>query len=106
MTMFGFMNDRKSQDAKPPVVLIVDDEESVRRYVERVLHEAGYETAVAAGGPEALATAERIGRFDALVTDVMMPDMTGDEVARRLRATDPKLKVLYLTGHSDRLFKE
>jgi len=104
--MFGFLTDRKSKEERSPLVLIVDDEESVRRYVERVLHEAGYETVVAGGGPDAIATAERIGAFDVLVTDVMMPDMTGDELARRLRGTDPKLKVLYLTGYSDRLFKE
>jgi two-component system cell cycle sensor histidine kinase/response regulator CckA len=40
------------------------------------------------------------------VTDVMMPKMTGDELARRLRQNQPGLKVLYLTGFSDRLFKE
>jgi two-component system cell cycle sensor histidine kinase/response regulator CckA len=104
--MFGFLSDRKAKSARRPVALIVDDEESVRGYVERVLRDAGYDTAVAAGGPEALAAAERIGAFDVLVTDVMMPDMTGDELARRLRGSDPKLKVLYLTGYSDRLFKE
>jgi two-component system cell cycle sensor histidine kinase/response regulator CckA len=36
----------------------------------------------------------------------MMPEMTGDELARRLRQAEPKLKVLYLTGYSDQLFKE
>ena len=40
------------------------------------------------------------------VTDVMMPQMTGDELARRLRQSHPGLKVLYLTGFSDNLFKE
>ncbi len=41
-----------------------------------------------------------------MVTDLMMPGMAGDELARRLRQDEPRLKVLYLTGHSDRLFME
>jgi two-component system cell cycle sensor histidine kinase/response regulator CckA len=90
----------------PFSVLVVDDEESVRRFVDRVLREAGYQTTTASDGPEAIQAAEKLGAFDALVTDVMMPQMTGDELARRLRQNDPGLKVLYLTGFSDRLFKE
>jgi len=90
----------------PARVLIVDDEEPVRRFVERVLHDAGYETAVAGDGAEALEAAAKMSGIDALVTDVMMPNMLGDELARRLRQTEPDLKVLYLTGYSDRLFKE
>ncbi|MBZ5559747.1 MAG: response regulator [Acidobacteriia bacterium] len=86
--------------------LVVDDEESVRRFVERTLREAGYQTAVASDGPEAMDVASKLTSFDILVTDVMMPKMTGDELARRLRQSEPGLKVLYLTGFSDRLFKE
>ena len=87
-------------------VLIVDDEEPLRRFVERVLQQAGYRTTTAADGPEAIEKARTLETFDILVTDVMMPQMTGDELARRLRQTEPGLKVLYLTGYSDRLFKE
>jgi two-component system, cell cycle sensor histidine kinase and response regulator CckA len=86
--------------------LIVDDEESVRRFVERVLSDAGYRTVAAPDGPEALDDAAGLDAFDLLVTDLMMPQMTGDELARRLRVQRPSLKVLYLTGFSDRLFKE
>jgi two-component system cell cycle sensor histidine kinase/response regulator CckA len=86
--------------------LIVDDEEPVRRFVERALRAAGYRTSSAADGPSAMAEATRLGSFDILVTDVMMPEMNGDELARRLRLQEPALKVLYLTGFSDRLFKE
>jgi CheY-like chemotaxis protein len=87
-------------------VLIVDDEESVRKFVERVLREAGYTTATASDGPEAIELASTLEPLDILVTDLMMPQMTGDELARRMRMTRPSLKVLYLTGFSDRLFKE
>ena len=87
-------------------VLVVDDEEAVLRFVDRVLRDAGYKTAVANNGPEAIEVARKVGPLGALVTDVMMPGMTGDELARMLRQTEPALKVLYLTGYSDRLFKE
>jgi two-component system cell cycle sensor histidine kinase/response regulator CckA len=96
----------KTTPSRPINVLIVDDEPSVQRFVERVLSEAGYSTKVAGDGPEALETASRMDEFDLVVTDVMMPQMTGDELARRLRAQHPTVKVLYLTGFSDRLFKE
>jgi two-component system, cell cycle sensor histidine kinase and response regulator CckA len=92
---------------KPSIsVLIVDDEESLRRFVDRVLTQAGYTTTTASDGPEAIEAAAKLGSFDLLVTDLMMPQMTGDELARRLRQSQPSLKVLYLTGFSDRLFKE
>jgi two-component system, cell cycle sensor histidine kinase and response regulator CckA len=96
----------KRTASRPSSALIVDDEPSVQRFVERVLSEAGYVTTVAGDGPEALEAASKMPEFDILVTDVMMPQMTGDELARRLRALRPSLKVLYLTGFSDRLFKE
>ena len=92
--------------SEKPTVLVVDDEEAVRAFVERVLRDGGYNTAVAGDGPEAIEIAARLGSFDLLVTDVMMPQMTGDELARRLRLNEPKLKILYLTGYSDRLFKD
>ena len=96
----------KSMPSRPLSVLVVDDEDLVRKFVERVMREAGYQTAVASDGPEALEVAASLEQFDILVTDVMMPQMTGDELARRLRVASPGLKVLYLTGFSDRLFKE
>jgi len=91
---------------QPTSILIVDDEESIRRYVDRVLSGAGYRTTLAVDGPDAIAAAARGGRFDLLLTDVVMPKMTGAELALRLRQDDPGLKVLYLTGYSDRLFAE
>ncbi len=95
----------KAPEPQGPV-LVVDDEEAVLRFVDRVLRDAGYKTATATNGPEAIEVAKKIGPLGALVTDVMMPGMTGDELARLLRQSEPALKVLYLTGYSDRLFKE
>jgi two-component system cell cycle sensor histidine kinase/response regulator CckA len=96
----------KRAATKPIYVLVVDDEEAVRTFVERVLREAGYITTLASDGPEAMEVASKMSSLDLLVTDVMMPQMSGDELARRLRQNEPALKVLYLTGFSDRLFKE
>jgi CheY-like chemotaxis protein len=86
-------------------VLVVDDEDAVRRYVVHVLTAAGYQTSAASNAAEAIESFKS-SQFDALVTDVMMPGMTGDELARQLRQSERDLKVLYLTGYSDRLFKE
>lgn len=90
----------------PARILIVDDEPSVLDFVGRVLREAGYTTAAASDPVAALTLTEGFRPFDLLLTDVMMPQMQGDELARRLRQNEPHLKVLYLTGFSDVLFKE
>ena len=92
--------------AGPSRILIVDDELSVREFVSRVLNNAGYETALALDGPGALQAARSWGRFDMLLTDIMMPHMNGDELANRLRSSEPALKVLYLTGYCNQLFIE
>jgi CheY-like chemotaxis protein len=95
----------KSAPLRAQKVLLVDDEELVRKFVDRVLRDAGYQTTTASDGAEAIAAAAT-ETFDVLVTDVMMPQMRGDELARRVRITTPEIKVLYLTGFSDQLFKE
>lgn len=102
----GYASRRKAAPRRPLRILIVDDEEPVRRFVDRVLRDAGYVTLTAAGGVEAIEIAHKEEAFDVVVTDLMMPGLSGDELARRLRQDEPKLKVLYLTGYSDRLFKE
>ena len=107
MTFVSKQAERMNSGApKPTSVLVVDDEEAVRKFVERVRRDGGYRTATAADGPEAIAVASQLDRLDILVTDLMMPQMQGDELARRLRQRQPALKVLYLTGYSDRLFKD
>ena len=98
--------ERMRADAPKVSVLVVDDEEAVRKLVDRVLREGGYRTTTAADGPEAIDAASKLDTLDVLVTDVMMPQMQGDELARRLRQRQPGLKVLYLTGYSDQLFKD
>ena len=97
-----------SRTRKPAThtILVVDDEPSIREFVCRVLHKRGYVTAVAADGHEALAIALTLGPVDLLLTDLVMPKMNGDELARQLCVQQPDLKVLYFTGFSDRLFND
>jgi two-component system cell cycle sensor histidine kinase/response regulator CckA len=92
--------------SRPPRVLVVDDEDSIRTFAERVLSDAAYQVTLASDGAEALRLAKEKGPFDLFVIDLNMPSMAGDEVARHLRAGNPDAKVLYFTGYSDRLFQE
>ena len=84
-------------------VLIVDDEAPMREFVQRVLDAAGYETAVAPDGDEAIALASKDKPFDLLVTDEMMPRMAGHQLARYMRERYLDIKVLYLTGYRERV---
>jgi two-component system cell cycle sensor histidine kinase/response regulator CckA len=82
-------------------VLLVEDEDMVRALVHRNLERLGYEVLVARHGEEALELAEQCsGAIDLLLTDVVMPGLGGPEVARRLSATRPGLRVLYLSGYA------
>jgi PAS domain S-box-containing protein len=83
-------------------ILVTEDNESVRRLVGTVLKGHGYTVLEAAEPAEALALAERHGGPVALlVTDVVMPGMSGRELARQLEAARPDLRVLYTSGYTD-----
>lgn len=83
-------------------VLVVEDEEAVRKLAKRILESAGYRVFTAASGVEALAFAEsHQGPIDLVLTDVVMPGMSGRQVASRLLAIRPASKVLYMSGYTD-----
>jgi two-component system, cell cycle sensor histidine kinase and response regulator CckA len=91
----------------PVRVLVVDDDANIRAFVERALCIGGMTPVTAAGGHEALIAAQTTpGGFDLVVTDVRMPHMSGPQFIDKLRRTEPYVKVLYLTGFNDQLFKE
>ena len=93
-------------DHRAARVLVVDDEAPVRTFAARVLRDGGYEVAVASDGPEALRLIERDLSFDVYVLDVVMPEMMGDELARRVQRMNRDAKVLYFTGFADCLFRD
>ena len=81
-------------------ILVVDDEPSIVDSVSTVLRYEGFEVDVAASGRAALAKAQE-ERFDLVVMDVMLPDLDGLEVTRRIRADGVGVPVLFLTAKSD-----
>jgi PAS domain S-box-containing protein len=82
-------------------VLLVEDEDSVRQLVQELLESVGYEVLTAARPAEALRlAADYAGPLHLLVTDVVMPQMDGPELAQRLRGLRPDVRVLYLSGYS------
>jgi PAS domain S-box-containing protein len=84
-------------------IMLVEDDEAVRRIVRRVLEDAGYEVHVASNGINAIAALERLEReghpASAVLSDVVMPEMGGRALAEQLLATRPDLPVLLLSGH-------
>ena len=82
-------------------ILLVEDDEAVRRTLAAILDALGFTTLVAAGWREALSLAGRaeVG-VDVLLTDVVMPELSGKELCERLRAVRPGLPVLYMSGYT------
>jgi two-component system cell cycle sensor histidine kinase/response regulator CckA len=83
-------------------VLVVEDEEALREVVRRTIDRAGYKVLTASGGDEAFETsAAHPGEIHLLVTDIVMPQMSGRVLAERLVEIRPKLRVLFMSGYID-----
>ncbi|WP_456441853.1 response regulator, partial [Caldithrix abyssi] len=83
-------------------ILVVEDEEALRNLAGEILKRLGYRVTVAANGGEALLLIEKKGlKPDLLITDVIMPNMSGKELVEILRENHPHLKVLYMSGYTD-----
>jgi hypothetical protein len=80
-------------------VLVVEDEDQVRKAASRVLSRKGYSVVAAPNGWTALQKAAGASRIDALVTDVVMPGMSGFQLAAELQKDRPELKVLFVSGY-------
>jgi two-component system KDP operon response regulator KdpE len=78
-------------------ILIVDDEDLVRNYVRRALLSRGWTVSERSDGAAALVLLET-ETFDAVICDLKMPDMRGEEVIRRIRARNPGTKLIVITG--------
>jgi two-component system cell cycle sensor histidine kinase/response regulator CckA len=85
-------------------ILLVEDEDVVRAFMCESLRTLGYRVIEARGGPEALLYCQRHPEsIDLLLTDVVMPKMSGPQLAEQLGGTLPGLRVLYISGYTDEL---
>jgi CheY-like chemotaxis protein len=83
-------------------ILVVEDEAALRELVHECLETVGYSVIEAAHGLDALALCERPDtRIDLLITDVVMPGLSGRELATRLKELRPEIRVLYMSGYTD-----
>jgi two-component system cell cycle sensor histidine kinase/response regulator CckA len=83
-------------------ILVVEDDENVRKFAERVLKGFGYRVLIAANGEEAVRVAkEHEGAIDLMLTDVVMPGMSGQDLEDKLRASKLRIKVIYMSGYTD-----
>lgn len=78
-------------------VLLAEDEEAMRGYLSRALENAGYEVAAVDRGTQAVPLLES-QHFDLLLSDIVMPEMDGIELAQRCNEVSPRTKVMFITG--------
>ena len=86
-------------------IIVAEDEDAIRQVVERILHGAGYHVLTANAGPAALVLLAA-HRCDLLLTDVVMPEMSGRRLAELAHRREPGLPVLYMSGYSDGLLTD
>jgi DNA-binding NtrC family response regulator len=89
-------------DEAIPVILVIEDDETIQSVVEDALTEGGFEPAIAPSGEEAVTLLKgRIGKYRALVTDITLRGtVNGWEVAQQAREIDPEFPVVYMSGKS------
>jgi two-component system cell cycle response regulator CpdR len=85
-------------------ILLAEDEEAMRVYLARALENAGYDVVAVGSGTEALPYLER-ERFDLLLSDIVMPEMDGIELAQRCAELRPDTKVMFITGFAAVMLK-
>ncbi|MDC1294972.1 PAS domain S-box protein [Myxococcota bacterium] len=89
-------------------ILVVDDEDSVRALVSRILKSEGYNVLEASNGPQAVSIAEQTykGPIQLLISDILMPNTDGRDLAHRLRRSRPEMGVLLMSGFADNVSTE
>jgi two-component system cell cycle response regulator CpdR len=80
-----------------PRILLAEDDSSMREYLQRALSRVGYDVDAVGCGTEALPLLEA-ERYDLLLTDIVMPEMDGIELAQKASAGDPDIRVMFITG--------
>jgi two-component system cell cycle sensor histidine kinase/response regulator CckA len=82
------------------LILVVEDEPAVRALAARMLERSGYRVLLASNGKEALDLVDRHGPPQLVLTDLMMPDISGAELGRRLSQRWPALPLIFMSGHT------
>ncbi len=91
-----------SADHGSEVLLLVEDEDSIREPATEILESRGYLVLPASGGDEALAISQaHPGAIDLMITDVVMPGMNGNQLAEELRSSRPGMRVLFISGYPE-----
>jgi PAS domain S-box-containing protein len=88
-------------DAGSKTVLLVEDEAMVREIVARVLSRDGYHVITANNGPEALGRISELKHLDMLLTDIVMPGMSGVELSEKVKLEHPQASVVFMSGYND-----
>jgi CheY-like chemotaxis protein len=92
------------QGGNGEIVLVAEDEPAMREVTRRILARNGYHVIAVAGGQEALAAVtHRLDHIDVLLTDVIMPQMQGKELAGQILALHPRTRVVYMSGYTQGL---
>ena len=78
-------------------ILLAEDDTSMREYLQRALQRVGYQVEAVGCGTEAVPLLEK-EQFDLLLTDIVMPEMDGIELAQKASAIDPSIRVMFITG--------
>jgi two-component system cell cycle sensor histidine kinase/response regulator CckA len=90
------------EEREPTTILLVDDEQSVRGIVLKILRRANYNVLEAENGDAALRiAASHPGKIDLVITDMYMPGLRGPEVVQKLAPTRPGLRALFMSGYAD-----
>jgi len=93
---------KEEQPRGSETVLVVEDEKELRKLAVRILEKQGYKVLEASHGHEALSISEKYeNKIHLLVTDVVMPNMSGRELSERLMSLCPEIKILYMSGHTN-----
>jgi two-component system cell cycle sensor histidine kinase/response regulator CckA len=87
-------------------VMLVEDEDAVRLFSARALRNKGYKVIEARSGENALELLASHPRVDVLVTDVVMPQMDGTELIKRVRAQHPSMRVICMSGYAEETFRK
>jgi two-component system cell cycle sensor histidine kinase/response regulator CckA len=91
------MTDSPGQSA--PTVLVVEDDQQVRVFLRELLSNEGYRIVEASTGAEGLKVAEETGQIDLLLADMLLPELSGFDLAEQLLERRPGMKILFVTGY-------